>query len=452
MPVDATCRRCERHVKASRDPLSDAQRLVIIDRMSMVTPPAAPPVHRALVLRNGRVIDPLRQFDGIADVVVVDGVIAAVGRHVGDRVTDAHPTAEIVDCTGFIVSPGFIDIHVHVMKGLGDFCVGADEVGVEMGVPIVVDGGTSGVATFDLARAAVIDHPFTATKVLAFMDPNQLYLATKDFICHKLLIANDLKNLDLDSLMASMERNADVVIGLKARACHVGDPERSPFLEAAQTAAADKPVMVHLGRFPHTPVITPSALLRTLRGGDIITHAFRGAGGMLDERGKAIPEFRDAVDRGVVLDVGHSGTDFRFREARRLIDQGYLPDTISTDLNVFNIGGPVFSFVENMTKMFALGLDVVDVIAMATSNAARAIGRLDEFGSLDVGRAAEISVTRLRTDGPFPVSDGHETAVAEMAVEPIGCVRAGTWFEARSLPTFATVGKTWGPVPDDSDW
>jgi len=401
-----------------------------------------------LVLRNGRVIDPLRHVDAVLDVVVVDGAIAAVGPDAGA----AHPTASIVDCAGLVVAPGFIDIHFHVMKGLGDFCVGADEVGVEMGVPIVVDGGTSGVATFDISRHAVIDHPETITKVLAFIDPNQLYLATKDFICHKLRIANDLKNLDVDSLVDSLERNADVVVGLKARACHIGDPEHSPFLEAAQAVSGGKPVMVHLGRFPHTPVITPQALLRTLRSGDIITHAFRGGGGMLDPTGKAIPEFRDAVDRGVVLDIGHSGTDFRFREARRLLDQGFQPDTISTDLNVFNIGGPVFSFAENMTKMFALGLEVSDVIAMATSNSARAIGKLDEYGSLEVGRAAEISVVRLRTDGPFPVSDGHETVEAPLAIEPVGCVRGGRWIESRRLPTFATVGKTWGPAPDDQDW
>lgn len=425
-------------------PLSPRRFVVII---AVMHSPAS-----AVVLRGGRVVDPLRQLDTIADVVVVDGRVTAIGRHVGDRVTDAHPRADIVDCTGLLVTPGFIDLHVHVMEGLGDFCVGADDVGVEMGVPVVVDGGTSGVSTFDLARTAVIDHPHTRTKVLAFMDPNQLYLATRDFICHRLHLANDPANLDPEALAASMARNADVVVGLKARACHVGDPDHSPFLAAAQHAAGSKPVMVHLGRFPHTPVITPKALLRDLRGGDIITHAFRGAGGMLDETGKAIPEFRDAVDRGVVLDIGHSGTDFRFREARRLFDQGYLPDTISTDLNIFNIGGPVFSFAENMTKMLALGLDVVDVIAMATSNAARAIGKLDELGSLDVGRSAEISVTRLRSDGPFPVSDGHETAVAEQAFEPIGCVRGGVWYEARTLPTFATVGKTWGPAADDSDW
>jgi dihydroorotase len=288
--------------------------------------------------------------------------------------------------------------------------------------------------------------------VLAFLDPNQLYLATKDFICHKLMIANDLKNLNAESLAASLERNADVVIGLKARACHVGDPEHSPFLEAAQQAAGNKPVMVHLGRFPFTPVITPTALLNTLRSGDIITHAFRGAGGMLDLDGKAVPEFRDAVDRGVVLDIGHSGTDFRFREARRLFDQGYRPDTISTDLNVFNIGGPVFSLSENMTKMLALGIEPMDVIAMATRNVARAIGKLDELGSLQVGRRAEISVLRLRPDGPFPVSDGHETLDSPTAFEPVGCVRGGTWYPTAPLPTFAGAGRTWDNMPDDQDW
>jgi len=399
------------------------------------------------------VIDPATQVDSIADVLVVDGSIAAIGSNLlAARPEGANEPVEAIDCAGLLVTPGLIDLHVHVMAGLGDFCVEADDVGIGMGVPVVVDGGTSGVATFDISRRAIIDHPDTRSRVLAFIDPNQLYLATKDFICHKLLIANDPKNLDMESLEASLERNADVVIGLKARACHTGDPEHSPFLEAAQQAAGDKPVMVHLGRFPHTPVITPTALLDALRPGDIITHAFRGAGGMLDREGKAVPQFRDAVDRGVVLDVGHSGTDFRFREARRLFDQGFRPDTISTDLNIFNIGGPVFSLAENMTKMLALGIEPVDVIAMASRNTARAIGRLDELGSLEVGRSAEISVLRLRTDGPFPVSDGHETLESDTAVEPVGCVRGGTWYPTPPLPTFAQAGTTWGDMPDDQDW
>ena len=407
----------------------------------------------ATLLTGGRVIDPAAQTDVLADVLVVDGVIAAIGTGLlADRPELAATDVEQIDCAGLLVTPGLIDLHVHVMAGLGDFCVEADQIGVGMGVPVVVDGGTSGVATFDISRRAIIDHPDTRTRVLAFIDPNQLYLATKDFICHKLLIANEPNNLDMESLEASLERNADVVIGLKARACHTGDPEHSPFLAAAQQAAGDKPVMVHLGRFPHTPVITPTALLDALRPGDIITHAFRGAGGMLDRDGKAVPQFRDAVDRGVVLDIGHSGTDFRFREARRLFDQGFRPDTISTDLNIFNIGGPVFSLSENMTKMLALGLDPIDVIAMATCNTARAIGRPDELGTLEVGRSAEISVLRLRTDGPFPVSDGHETLESDTAVEPVGCIRGGTWYPTPSLPTFAQAGTTWADMPDDLDW
>ncbi|QXC60216.1 amidohydrolase/deacetylase family metallohydrolase [Aquihabitans sp. G128] len=403
-----------------------------------------------LVLQGGRVIDPASETDTTTDVVIRDGKVAAIGTL--DPTVLAEPGVEVVDCTGLLVTPGLIDIHVHVMAGLGDFCVEPDSVGVGMGVPVLVDGGTSGVATFDISRRAIIDHPDTKTRVLSFIDPNQLYLATKDFICHKLEIANDLRNLDFDSLAESIERNKDVVIGAKARACHVGDPEFSPFLEAAQRAVGDMPVMVHLGRFPFTPVITPTALLRQLRGGDIITHAFRGAGGMCGPDGKALPEFRDAVDRGVVLDIGHSGTDFRFKDARRLVGQGYLPDTASTDLNVFNINGPVFSLAETLTKMLALDLDLHHVIAMGTSNSARAIGRSHELGALEVGRDAEVSVLRLRTDGPFPVSDGVEVVQSPAALQPVGCVRAGTWIPTPELPTYAGTGKTWGEMPDDIDW
>jgi len=400
----------------------------------------------ALLLSGGRIIDPASDRDAVGDVLIEDGRIAAIGT------ITVGPDVSVIDARGLVVTPGLIDPHVHVMAGLGNFCVEPDDVGIGMGVPIVVDGGTSGVATFDISRRAIIDHPATRTRVLALMDPNQLYLATRDFICHKLEIANDLRNLDEDLLAESIERNADVVVGLKARACHVGDPEHSPFLEAAQRAAGRRPVMVHLGRFPHTPVITPAALLRTLRPGDIITHAFRGGGGMLGEDGKAIPEFRDAVDRGVVLDMGHSGTDFRFREARRLLDQGYRPDTASTDINIFNIGGPVFSFAENLTKLLALGIDLPDVVAMASTNAARAIGRLDQFGSLAVGREAEVSVLRLRTDGPFAVSDGVEVIDSPAALEPVGCVRAGEWIPTPPLPSYASAGRTWGQMPDDTDW
>jgi dihydroorotase len=401
----------------------------------------------AIILSGGRVIDPLNELDDQVDVLCENGRIAAIGANLAE----AHPSAEVIDVRGHLVTPGLIDMHVHVFAGLGDFCVGADEVGVDMGVPVLVDGGTSGVATFDISRRAVIDHPSTRTRVLAFIDPNQLYLATKDFICHKLEIANDERNIDEASLAASLERNADVVIGLKVRTCWSTDPERSPFLEAAMRAAPNLPIMIHLGRFPHTPVISTPALLKALRPGDIITHAYRGAGGLMGMDGKPIPEFRDAIDRGVRLDIGHSGTDFRFREARRLLEHGYLPDTVSTDLNVFNINGPVFSLAETMSKMLALGIALRDVIAMATSNVARNIGKLDELGSLGVGRPAEISVLRL-IDGPVPLSDGHETVIGDLGLAPVGCVRAGTWIESKPVGSFRHTGRTWSDEDPEHDW
>jgi dihydroorotase len=384
------------------------------------------------VLAGGHVIDPASGLDGPADVAVAAGRVVAVGPGLAPADGGSRGGGvEVIDVSGCIVTPGLIDLHVHVFPGLGNFCVDPDEAGVDRGVPVVVDGGTSGTATFGLARR-VIDDPTTKTRVLAFMDPCQLYLATRDFICHKLEIANDERNLDLDVAALMLEEHRDVVVGLKVRACSTSDPHRSPFVEGAKAIAGDRPIMVHLGRFPHTPSIGVDDLLGTLRGGDVITHAFRGASGVLDGRGGVIPEFRDAVDRGVRLDVGHSGTDFRFEAARRLFDLGYLPNTISTDLNVFNIGGPVYSLPETMSKVWALGVPLPEVVAMVTERTAATIGRSDELGRLEPGRVAEVSVLRVE-EGDAPLSDGYEDLVARRRLVPVGCLRAGVWHPARAV-------------------
>jgi dihydroorotase len=397
-----------------------------------MTETTAPPPADLVALTGGRVIDPANGIDEIADVVCGDGRILAVGP----GAAAGYPTAELINCTNLLVTPGLIDVHVHVYPGLGNFCVTPDQSGVDRGVPIVVDGGTSGTATMQLALDW-LDAAQPKTKVLSFMDPCVLYLATHDFICHKLEIANDTRNLDLDAAAELLELHADRIVGFKVRACHTGDPDVSPFLEGAKSIAGDRPIMVHLGRFPHTASITTDALLGSLRGGDIITHAFRGASGAL-----TIPQrlpsdnFRAAADRGVRLDVGHSATDFRFRDARTIIEAGYVPDTISTDMNRFNIDHPVGSLAETMSKILALGCSLSDVVAMTTINAATSIHRTDEYGTLDVGRSAEVSVMRLES-GPAELSDGYETVVADERLVPVGCLRAGEWIAATAGMTHA---------------
>ncbi|MDT3439605.1 MULTISPECIES: amidohydrolase/deacetylase family metallohydrolase [unclassified Pseudofrankia] len=388
------------------------------------------------VLAGGRVIDPANGIDTIADVVCAGGQIVAVGPAAGAAYTTppaGAPTgggaAEIIDCAGLVVTPGLIDLHVHAYPGLGDFCVHPDRAGVEVGVPVVVDGGTSGVRTLGISRAFA-QSPAIHTRVLAFMDPCLLYLATKDFIAHRLEIANDPRNLDLDAAAATVEEHKDYVIGFKVRATTTEDDRVSPFLEGAKAIAGDLPIMIHLGKYPYTKSLTNLDALAALRPGDIVTHAFRGHSGALVNDGTAVhPVFAEAAARGVRLDVGHSGSDFRFASARALLDLGYPPYTISTDLNLFNEDGPVYSLPETMSKIWSLGVPLADVIAMATVNPAASIRRSAELGTLGVGRAAEVSVLRVE-EGPAAFSDGFETIAGERRLAPVGCVRGGTWIEA----------------------
>ncbi|MEE4660287.1 MAG: amidohydrolase/deacetylase family metallohydrolase [Halieaceae bacterium] len=380
------------------------------------------------LIQNALVIDPANQRNEITDVAIQDDKVLEIGHNL----RQAHPQADVIDASGKIICPGLIDLHVHVMTGFGDFCLPPDFVGVDSGVTTVVDAGTSSTSLFGMARKGVIDQPDVKTRVLAFMDPCKIYIATSDFICHKLRIADNENNLDIEVTRQVVEENRDVIVGFKVRAAYSeqSGPEVSPFLNAALSVSDDLPVMVHFGGFPHTPVIPALTLMNKLRPGDIVTHAFRAGSGILDQHNQPLPDYIAAYERGVVMDIGHSSGDFHIGTARHLIQLGYKPTTISTDLNAFNYDGPVYTLTETMSKLWNLGLELDEVIAMVTSHPARTLHRSDTLGALAPGREADITMLSVE-EGEFEFSDGFETMTAPKRLVAEGCWRAGEWHTAK---------------------
>ena len=379
------------------------------------------------IIQNGLVIDPYNKIESQQDVAIEGEIIKDVGKNL----SSVYPHAKIVDASGTIITPGLIDIHVHVMMGFGDFCVPADAIGVKSGVTTIVDAGTSSTSLFGMARSGIIDQPSTKTRVLAFMDPCKIYIATSDFICHKLMIASDINNLDIGLTKEVVAEHKDVIVGFKVRAVSVPgeDPSHSPFLEGALGISDDLPVMVHFGGFPHTAVIPPLTLLSQLRKGDIVTHAFRAGSGILDHQNNPLPTYIDAYERGVVMDIGHSSGDFHFGTAKHLMSLGFQPKTISTDLNAFNFDGPVYNLTETISKIWALGASLTDVIAMVTSQAAEAIHKEELLGSLCAGRVADISMLKIE-EGEFTLNDGFEKMETSKRLVAEGCWRKGEWHAA----------------------
>ncbi|SRR5579883_1034447 len=381
----------------------------------------------ATLFRNAHIIDPAQGIDGLGDLLVENGKVAAIGTHVA--VTDV----ETIDLSGQILTPGWIDIHSHVFDTVGDFCLPADLVGVQSGVTTVADAGTSGLLTFSALRETVVDR--AQTRVYAFLDPSLLYIATSDFIAHRLGFATSPKNQDRERAAAVVEANRDIIVGFKVRPTLKSGETRSPVMDTALPLADqyNLPIMVHVGRFPADEVLPIDVLLDMLRPGDIITHAFQPRHGLYDAAGQLLPAAKRAIARGVMLDVGHSSSDFAFKTARSGLDQGILPHTLSTDLNCFNTE-VIGSLALTMTKFMALGLTLAQVVERVTINPARALRKTDAIGSLRPGMDADFTLAELVPENAELV-DGNGGILPVSAILKVrGVCRAGKFAPIRQMP------------------
>ncbi|HLN82229.1 MAG TPA: amidohydrolase/deacetylase family metallohydrolase [Candidatus Binatia bacterium] len=369
------------------------------------------------VLQSGRVIDPAAGRDGILDIRVRDGKIDAIG------VDLAIDGAAVIDVKDHIVTPGLIDVHLHLMKGLGAFGVDPDIFGVGSGVTTVVDAGSAGHTLLNVFRNYVTDN--AKTRVL-----NYINLSTLGGVSGPgYSILADPRLIDEAKIEQAVEANRDIIVGIKIMATGgaLGAQGLKPLERARKLGDALKlPLLVHIGESwtKDTEPVHVGDVLKYLRAGDIVTHMFTvHPGGLLDGNGKLWPQVRDAKASGVLMDVGHGLHNLNFDVARKVLDQGLHPDGVSTDGHRGNRAGPVYDLPTTMAKLMALGFSLNQVIEMATINAAKLLGRAGKLGTLEIDHPAELSVLKVEERDWKAVDSQKGTIPAHQAITPVYAIR-----------------------------
>lgn len=402
---------------------------------------AAQPRYQIL-LKGGHVIDPRNGVDAIADVAVADGRIAAVR-------TDISPAEArtVVDVTGLYVTPGLIDMHVHVFATTGmrdawagDNSVLPDGFSFRSGVTTMVDVGSSGWRNFEDFRHRVIDR--ARTRVFAMLNIAGLGMMTD-------VPEQNVHDMDAKAAAEMALKHRDVVVGIKS--AHYQGPEWVSVDRAVEAGAMAKiPVMVDFGYFraerPYYKLVT-----ERLRPGDISTHMFRGPVPYVDDTGTLLAYLRQARARGVLFDVGHGGGSFVFRNAVPAIQQGFYPDTISTDLHTGSMNGAMMDMPTTMSKILVMGVPLPEVIRESTVNPAKAIQH-PELGHLGVGAEADIAVFRV-LQGAFRYADGARGTIEgdrRLACEMTLKGGSVVWdWNARAGTDYRKLSKDYGIRPVD---
>jgi len=341
-----------------------------------------------MLLKGGRVIDPSRKFDQVADVAIKDGKIAAVQNNIATATA-----AETIDASGKLVVPGLIDIHTHAgrEKEDGGLCL-AD------GVTSLVDAGSAGADGIDAVVAVAKAAP-NRMRVLINMSRKGI-IADGDLM--------DLANADAAAARAAIERHRDVVIGIKARLSkNVAGKNDLEALKRAQSVAQPLgiPIMIHMGQ-----TVSPLPdLLAVLKRGDIVTHMYAPPpNGIFDESGKLLPAVADARKRGVWFDFGNGRVDhFNWDIVEHAMKERVFPDTISTDWGQAARTDQVFNFATVLSKFLMVGLPLDRVIACATSTAANTFPAFKGLGTVRVGATADLAVMDLQ-QGSFEFEDNYK--------------------------------------------
>lgn len=338
-----------------------------------------------LLLKGGHVIDGKNKVSAVRDVAISGGKIAVVAANI--PASSAH---KVVNVAGLYVTPGLVDMHVHVFAGTGernsyagDNSVYPDGHTFRAGVTTVVDAGCPGWRNFPDFKERIIGR--SRTRVLAFLNIVGHGMRGGKF-------EQNTEDMDAKAAAECALANKDTVVGIKT--AHYTAPDWVGVDRAVEAGTlANLPVMVDFGSFlPERPF--QELVLKKLRPGDIYTHQYLGAVPMLDDSGRVLPYLFEARKRGIIFDAGHGGGSFLFRQAVPAMKQGFIPDSISTDLHITSMNAGMKDMLNVMSKFLNMGMPLDDVILRSTWHPAREIKR-EELGHLSPGAPADVSVLRL---------------------------------------------------------
>lgn len=369
--------------------LSRMRRITLLALIGLLASPLAaqgPPEYDFLI-KGGRVIDPRNALDAVRDVAIKDGRIAAVATDI-----PATRALKVVDAKGLLVTPGLIDLHVHVFAGEklkdyagGDWSVFPDGFTLRSCVTTVNDAGTSGWRNFPDFKRRIIDE--SKTRVTAFLNIVGNGMGSGQ-------IEQNAEDMDGEATAAMALKHKGVVVGVKS--AHYNGTDWKPYEQAVIAGTkADIPVMIDFGGNVKAGRTLMDLFMKYLRPGDIFTHMYGGVRGEWDATSKGPSAAMIAGrKRGIIFDVGHGGTSLRYSAAIPMVKGGFLPDSISTDLHTSSMNSAMKDMLNVMGKFMAMGVPLVDVIRQSTSNPAREI-KMDNLGHLSVGASADVSVLRL---------------------------------------------------------
>jgi dihydroorotase len=364
-----------------------------------------------LVLKGGHVIDPKNKIDSVVDVAVAGGKIARVAAGI-----PAAEAKQAVDVSGLYVAPGLVDIHVHLCARCDRplipkeaSSVQPDAFSFRSGVTTMVDAGTVGWRDFPEFRKLVIET--AETRVLSFLNITGAGMGTG----HE----DDPADIDAEAAARMAKDNPDAIVGFKT--AHYAGPGWISVDRAVKAGElAGLPVMVDFGRLKDGRNIR-TLFLEKLRPGDIYTHCYSGHREELLENGKLNSAMFEGRKRGIVFDLGHGGGSFYWYVAAPAWEQGFYPDSISTDLHSASMNSGMKDMLNVMSKCLNLGTPLDAVIRMSTWSPAQEIHR-PQLGTLDVGAEADIAVLGLERgqfgflDSAGARRDGTQRLVAEITL------------------------------------